>query len=221
MEFLIPKELKATNDVSDISQIGNEETAPKIEKLKQKKLIQDYNNRTPNSKVPRPFIKTQENNDEGGENYETNSNITNDLLQVRKYKLKDIIKKKVYDENNINENIDIPHKEITKTKKDKILLLLPEPKTKGVVKKENTYFVKQKIINKKDKKERFDRNGIVINKINKRKVHVTFIDRITSNSLTDVIKIESFKKYNVILGIPKEDKYIGAVRKNCQCCNIF
>lgn len=201
MELIIPKELKATNDVSDISVLPNEELSRKIN--------QDYNNRTPISKISRPLLKTQENNN-NDENFETNSNITNDLLQVRKYKLKEI-KKKIYDENNNNENRTKP--------KNKLLLPLPEQKTKGV-KRENIFKPKI-IINKKEKKERFDRNGIIISKSNRRKVHITFIDFIGDNSLTEEIKIESFKKYNVIVGIPKEDKYIGPVRKNCQCCAVF
>ena len=35
-----------------------------------------------------------------------------------------------------------------------------------------------------------------------------------------VTPIESFKKYNVTIGIPKGEKYINRL-EDCQCCEIF
>ena len=70
-----------------------------------------------------------------------------------------------------------------------------------------------------DKKERTDIYGNIISKKNKKKVKVSFIDKVTTQSLVNVIEIESFKNYNYIYGIPKEEKIDKAT--NCQCCLIF
>ena len=45
---------------------------------------------------------------------------------------------------------------------------------------------------------RRDANGIEINKINKKKVKVTFIDKLTSSvPLVQYLKVESYKQYNI------------------------
>ena len=70
-----------------------------------------------------------------------------------------------------------------------------------------------------EKKERLDFYGNLIKKKNKKKVKVSFIDRVTSQPLVDVINIESFKNFNFIEGMPSED---GTVKKaECVCCLIF
>ena len=68
------------------------------------------------------------------------------------------------------------------------------------------------------KKERLDFYGNVIKKKNKKKVRVSFIDVVTSQSLTKVVNIESFKKYNIIDGYPNDDK---VKNPECVCCSIF
>ena len=70
-----------------------------------------------------------------------------------------------------------------------------------------------------DKKERTDIYGNVISKKNKKKVKVSFIDKVTTQNLVNVIEIESFKNYNYIFGMPKEEKIDKTT--NCQCCLIF
>ena len=69
------------------------------------------------------------------------------------------------------------------------------------------------------KKERRDIFGNLINKKNKKNVKVSFLDFTTSQPLVNVVEIESFKKYNYVIGLPKEKK----IEKNdkCQCCVIF
>lgn len=69
------------------------------------------------------------------------------------------------------------------------------------------------------KKERTDIYGNVISKKNKKKVKVSFIDKVTTQSLVNVIEIESFKNYNYIYGMPKEEKIDKST--NCKCCFIF
>ena len=69
------------------------------------------------------------------------------------------------------------------------------------------------------KKERRDIFGNIISKKNKRNVKVSFVDLTTSQPLVDVVDIESFKKYNYIIGMPKEKQIEKHVK--CQCCTIF
>ena len=75
------------------------------------------------------------------------------------------------------------------------------------------FVVKQKKIDVK--KIRYDYNGNIINKKNKRKVHITFLDQIKDQPINNIIEIESFKKYNIMIGLPKEDFYYGNVPKCC------
>ena len=69
------------------------------------------------------------------------------------------------------------------------------------------------------KKERRDIFGNLINKKNKKNVKVSFLDFTTSQPLVNVVEIESFKKYNYVIGLPKEKK-IEKYEK-CQCCITF
>ena len=71
---------------------------------------------------------------------------------------------------------------------------------------------------KKKKFIRTDKNGVEINKDNKKKVHITFLDEISpDHKITEVINIQSFKQYNVIEEIPGED----ILPKTSKCCSIF
>lgn len=74
-------------------------------------------------------------------------------------------------------------------------------------------------ISSPDKKERTDIYGNVICKKNKKKVKVSFVDMVTSQPLVNITDIESFKKYNCVLGLPKEEKI--EKKSNCQCCLIY
>lgn len=98
-------------------------------------------------------------------------------------------------------------------------LLKNTEKTKIQPKKENIFLVKK---NKENPKiVRVDRNGTEILRKNKRKVHITYVDHIDDLPLVNVIEIESFKKYNYIKGLPKEDLYLHQVNSNCTCCAAF
>lgn len=67
-------------------------------------------------------------------------------------------------------------------------------------------------------KVRKDKNGIEINKINKKKVHITFIDNIPNNKrLVEEIPILSYKNYNFINYINKDENN----NKCGVCCFIF
>ena len=64
---------------------------------------------------------------------------------------------------------------------------------------------------------RTDKNGIEINKNNKKKVHITFLDDISpNNQITETVNIESFKNYNIVKKNPSEN-YL----QKCNCCIIF
>lgn len=64
---------------------------------------------------------------------------------------------------------------------------------------------------------RVDKNGITINKINKKLVHITFIDKITQNNLIETVPVESYKKYNSTQDIPKNELFSDQKK----CCFIF
>ena len=70
-----------------------------------------------------------------------------------------------------------------------------------------------------EKKERLDIFGNVISKKNKKNVRISFIDKVTSQPLVNIVEIESFKNYNYIFGMPKEQKIDKST--NCQCYLIF
>ena len=71
----------------------------------------------------------------------------------------------------------------------------------------------------KEIKIRRDKNGIEINKVNKKKVHITFLDKISpNNKITEIIVIQSYKKYNNL----SDDNLKDTDKNNCGvCCSIF
>ena len=69
----------------------------------------------------------------------------------------------------------------------------------------------------KELKIRRDKNGIEINKINKKKVHITFLDKISpNNKITETIIIQSYKKYNF-----SDDNIKNENNNNCGVCCII
>ena len=82
--------------------------------------------------------------------------------------------------------------------------------------------LKKKIEEEDTSRERIDAYGNIIKKKNKRKYKVSFIDEVKENNpLATIIDIESFKKFNFIYGMPKEEIIHKNAKSNCQCCNIF
>ena len=105
-------------------------------------------------------------------------------------------------------------RESNSKKKSLLLTLIGKEKTK-LPSKRSSLFEKTKQKNGTEKPIRKDKNGTVINKKNKKKVKITF-----NIPIEDVEYIESFKKFNVIHGIPKNDYYAPQTDK-CQCCQIW
>ena len=84
---------------------------------------------------------------------------------------------------------------------------------------------KVKKIVKEDKEEspikieRRDIYGNIISKKNKKNIKVSFIDKVTTQPLVNVVDIECFRNYNYIYGLPKEEKIEKIT--DCKCCLIF
>ena len=51
-------------------------------------------------------------------------------------------------------------------------------------------------------------------------VHIVFADELNEKSITEEIQIESFKRFNYIKGLPKED-LINPSNAFNKCCNIY
>ena len=150
------------------------------------------------------------------EPFNSNNEIILDEKENKKLNIKDS-KYLLKGENNINDNIK---KQKIKSQKGNMALLGQE-KSK-IIKKEPIYALKKIEMPKEENKiERTDRNGTVINKKNKKKVRISFIDQIDKHKkLVTEVKIESFKKYNIILGMPKEDYYDGNDKNKSKCSSI-
>ena len=67
----------------------------------------------------------------------------------------------------------------------------------------------------KPKNIRRDKYGTEINKKNKKKVHITFIDTISPKRITETIQIQSYKNLNKFEVLSTEQ------RDSSKCCNIF
>ena len=87
-------------------------------------------------------------------------------------------------------------------------------------KKESNFAVKR--INNDDyNSKRTDAYGTLINHKNKRNVKVTFKDKIEdSGSLTQIINVESFKKYNYMENYSNLSER-EAFKKERSCCSCF
>lgn len=88
----------------------------------------------------------------------------------------------------------------------------------------NSVFLDQRRVNEtnetSNKKERTDIYGNIINKQNKKKVKVSFIDNALNKPLAEVIEIQSYKNFNYIEGMPKE-REVKKVDTLCVCCSVF
>ena len=74
---------------------------------------------------------------------------------------------------------------------------------------------------KEEKKMRYDNFGNIINKKNKKIVHIAFKDQFNENSIIEEIQIESFKKYNYVEGLSKDDVYNPINNTFYKCCISF
>ena len=124
------------------------------------------------------------------------------------------------DNYNMNEESDFHSKQsnFSPIRKKRRIIIEEKRKNKGI-KRNNIYAVENKGEKKEEEEKkkvyRKDKNGTEICKKNKKKVKIGFLE-----PFVDVTFIESFKKYNLVLGMPKGDTFIKD-RENCQCCSII
>ena len=133
--------------------------------------------------------------------------------------------KKMSEQNSFQNQILVVNNSLSPTKKKKVssFKMVEKSKYKKIFDANdfNARRVEQETITGKERKDAF---GNEIKKRNKKKFKVSFIDEIYEDQpLAKIIDIESFKKYNFIVGMPKEEHIEGTHinASNCQCCLIF
>jgi len=143
------------------------------------------------------------------------------------------ISKKAESYNRVMENSE----ELTKYKnrkkrrsKDKIQNFLKNEKTKipncrrkntsnDKINLNDTNNISKLVLQPPKLKIRTDKNGIEINKNNKKQVHITFKDEIPPYKITDTINIQSFKSFNMVDKFPYMNNIDIPICN--KCCNIF
>ena len=78
------------------------------------------------------------------------------------------------------------------------------------------------LIKNNNSNQRKDSFGTLINHANKKKVKVTFKDKLDENiNLAEIVEVENYKEHNKLhTGIPLDDVYIKD-ETCCSNCNIF
>lgn len=155
-----------------------------------------------------------------------------DLIQYQKHKFsststeikKNYSSKKMSDVQSPKQNPILVINTVSPNKKKKIssFKMIEKSKYKKMFDTQefNSRRVDQETITGRERRDAF---GNEIKKKNKKKVKISFVDEINKDQpLVNVIDIESFKKYNLIIGMPKEEHINKKnVSSNCQCCFIF
>jgi hypothetical protein len=149
-----------------------------------------------------------------------NNNQTNDTSIKMNPSIINIRKIKKLSKFKINKNIKSEKRLLSKSNKNKFLTLLKISEKTKIKKKESINNNKKEDITIEPKKPRYDNYGNVINKKNKKMVHIAFADELSEKSITEEIQIESFKKFNYVKGLPKEDLF-GPSNAFNKCCNIY
>ena len=206
--------------------------------------IEDMDNENGNKSVNLNIQITDNKKSSNNNNYEYNNYNSSDNLVISHYKNKILYSSNLNMNDNDNDNNDkfdkinnsVNHKINKKNgicddnhfdkeslnkrssfspNKKRIKLVLEEKK-KNRGNRRSIYAVEHKEEKKEEEKiYRKDRNGTEIRKKNKKKVKISF-----EEPFVNIIPIESFKRYNIILGLPKEEKYYKE-HDNCQCCLIY
>ena len=153
--------------------------------------------------------------DENGSNYNKKFNNS----ENKKIKSDDILHLKATEES-INSNGKRHNKKLSpiskgKSKRKKLLFL--EEKNKYKSNKKSLFEEEVKEDKKEDEKVyRRDKNGVPICKKNKRKVKISF-----ERPFEIITPIESYKKYNILLGMPRDENFMNGKLGECQCCSLF
>ena len=180
-----------------------------------------------NVKEEQKDINNLSNHNSGDEELIRNKLIitTNDLdsLQNNKINSNDI------NNNNKQSPLGLTLSPIKKGRKKNVLVDIMEKSKKINAPKRSVIFLGQELKLKEEntKHVRKDVYGIPINRRNKKKIKVTFSDTVNSNNskgernqLAEIIPIVSYKKYNYIEGMPREED-LATNKSTCQCCLIY
>ena len=132
---------------------------------------------------------------------------------------------KKYSKFRINKNEKSNKKLFSKHSTSKLLLILKNSeRTKNSVKKKESITDTNKktdLESEPKKKTRFDNFGNLIEKNNKKNVHIAFKDQLMNDkSITEEILIKSYKKFNYIKELPIEDAY-NPYNNFHKCCCIY
>ena len=151
----------------------------------------------------------------------SNNNYRNDIIE-RNHSSINIAQIKKYSKFRINKNEKNEKNLVGKYSTNKILQILKNSQKCKIVKKDsiNEAFKKTEI-ESEPKKKRYDNFGNLINKQNKKFVHIIFKDQLSEMPITEEIQIECFKKYNFIVGMPKEGEFHPNKNPFYQCCLLY
>ena len=157
-----------------------------------------------------------------------NNNNNNQNIIGRNHSSINITKIKNYSKFKINKNENNEKKRkkfLGKSSTSKLLVIFKnsERSKNKVTKKESITdtYKKTDVESEPKKKTRFDNFGNLIDKKNKKNVHIAFIDQLMNGrSITEKIQIQSFKHYNYVKGLPKKDEY-NPTNNFHKCCFIF
>lgn len=186
-----------------------------------KHLLINEQNKEPMVTISRESTHNTTNKNPTFNQLSLNNNQVNDTSIKQNPSIIGIGQIKKFSKFRINKNIKSEKRLLSKYNKNKILTLLKNSEKTKMKKKESINDNnKKEDITIEPKKLRYDNYGNVINKKNKKMVHIVFADELNEKSITEEIQIESFKRFNYIKGLPKED-LINPSNAFNKCCNIY
>ena len=172
-----------------------------------------------NLKTIQPHITNEKKGVYDSEDKELEKNIMYENNSLQRYEIKKINEAISTDRGTEHDSVIKIRNNHSHRKRYSVFKLVE--KDKRYKKDLNTIFLDQKKVNETAiKKERTDIYGNIINKQNKKKVKVSFLDKVHNKPLVNVIEIKSYKKFNYIEGMPKE-REVNKVDTRCVCCLIF
>ena len=199
----------AKNEIK-VLKINNSNINSENVKIKEKKDSSYQKNRHITLKIPKPKTKSSSSNHISLSMEEDTKSKSSCLIPRLKQKDKNVSTKKKKKSKNSklkNEKLKIPTGKRRSISGQTSNLII------NSFKNEIKSLTPPKIL--KPKSIRRDIYGTEINKINKKKVHIAFIDYISPNSITETIHIQSYKHLNKIEIFPSEQ------RDSSKCCISF
>ena len=202
----------------------NNNSEKSVESLTLEHMLTSQTTQINGQRISRLKLETNQDNSnniykQNSESHDISDNMSKSCKQIISFSDKKYEKMK--EENNMIKSFSPSKKMI---KKKKLLLELMEKNKKSNFSKKvpvSMQDIKLKDENTKNDKIRKDAYGIPINSRNKKRIKVTFTDTINNdnNNLVEIIDIPSFKQYNYIEGLPKEERVDN--KATCKCCIIF